>query len=134
MNNSKFSFGIFTEVHAVVVPVSDMDESRKFFEGILGLTPRKILPEGFMTVYGTGGPTNICLYDAVSAGDKPGYARQGCFANFRTDDIEATRRHLVSNKVKCSSIVAGDVLSFFTFYDPDGNRFDVCQFGPAWLD
>jgi len=132
--NANNQCGIFTELHALIVPVSDMARSRKWYSEVLGLSPRKVLPDEFMTVYGTGGATNICLYDAKTAGEEPGYGKKGCFGNWRTSNIEETHSWLVDKGVKCTDVVSGEGISFFTFYDPDGNRMDVCEFGPDWLD
>lgn len=121
--------GIFRELHATVVPVSDMAAARRWYETVLGLTPEKVFGE-FIAVYGTGGPTRLCLY---VHGPDPEHADQGTFPNWRAHDIEATREYLVERSVECSEVSPGDQLSWFSFRDPDGNRLDVCEYGPAWL-
>ena len=128
--------GIFMELHAAVIPVSDMARSRTFYEEVIGLTPRREGPNEALVVYFTTGPTHICLYDAAAYGDRPGYDRQGTFANFRTADIDATHEHLVQAGVQCTDIgrTAQPDMAWFSFRDPDGNRIDVCQYGEDWLD
>ena len=126
--------GIFRELHAAVLPVTDMARSRKFYEETLGLRPRKVGAEGILVVYGTGGPTNVCLYVADAVGDPVPPVIGGAFPSWRTDDIEATHALLDGRGVECSPISAGDALMFFVFRDPDGNRHDVCQYGPGWLE
>jgi catechol 2,3-dioxygenase-like lactoylglutathione lyase family enzyme len=125
--------GIFREMHAVVVPVGDMERSRRFYEKILGLTPVKALPGHFMTVYGTGGPTHVCLYVPEPGTERPGHEGRGSFPNFRCDDVETVRNHLLEHGVECSEIGEGGSLRWFRFADPDGNRLDVCEYGPDWL-
>ena len=124
--------GIFRELHAVIVPVRDLAESLAWYRDMLGLQPRRV-EEGFLAVLGTGGPTHVCLYVPDDDADGLGTRREGSFPNFRTDDIEATRRHLTERGVRCTEIAGGDPLAFFTFHDPDGNRIDVCAYGPDWL-
>lgn len=124
--------GLFRELHAAVVPVSDLAKARAWYEGVLGLEPRRV--EGtFLAVYGTAGPTHLCLYVPAPGTERPGYDDQGAFPNWRADDIEATRERLVEKGVPCTPIRGGGGVSFFTFRDPDGNRHDVCAFGPDWL-
>ena len=124
--------GIFRELHAAIVPVSDLGAACAWYESVLGLEPRRVI-EGVLAVYGTSGPTHLCLYVPEPGGEKPGYADQGAFPNWRSDDVEMTRAHLLAHDVRCTDVVAGGTLSFFTFYDPDGNRHDVCEYGEAWL-
>jgi catechol 2,3-dioxygenase-like lactoylglutathione lyase family enzyme len=92
-----------------------------------------VVEGGFMTVYGTDGPTHVCLYAAEGAGDRPGYDGQGSFANFRAGDIDQVYRHLEEAGVTCSRIESGGPIRWFRFADPDGNRIDVCEYGPDWL-
>ena len=115
-----------------MVPVADMAAARRWYQEVLGLIPEKSLG-GFMTVYGTGGPTRLCLYAPEPGEELPGYAQQGAFPNWRAGDIDATREYLVERGVQCSEIGRGEELSWFSFRDPDGNRFDVCEYGAAWL-
>jgi len=124
--------GIFRELHAAVVPVSDMEVSRLFYEGVLGLTPARVVA-GALTVYGTGGKTWLCLYEPDPGGDRPGYDGQGAFPNFRAEDIEVVHEQLLAREVPCTDIESGGSLRWFTFRDPDGNRIDVSEYGPDWL-
>jgi catechol 2,3-dioxygenase-like lactoylglutathione lyase family enzyme len=125
--------GLFREFHAVVVPVGQMARSRAFYEEVLGLEPRKTLDD-FMTVYGLGGTAHLCLYAAEATRERPGYDGQGCFPNFRAEDIEAVHRQLTEQGVECSDIGGGGGVRWFRTRDPDGNRIDVCEFGPEWLE
>ena len=124
------SSGIFRELHAVVVPVPDLEQARAFYAGVLGLEVVREVP-GAISVYGTGGETYVCLFLPTEASEGP--AAGGAFPNFRCDDIEATRQHLVDRGVDCGPIDASPALSWFPSSDPFGNRFDVCAFGEDWL-
>jgi catechol 2,3-dioxygenase-like lactoylglutathione lyase family enzyme len=121
--------GIFRELHAAVVPVRDLEAARGWYEKVLGLRVEKEVG-GFLAVYGTGGPTRICLYVPEPGSEQHG---QGTFPNWRARDIDATREYLVERGVDCSEVGRGDELSWFSFRDPDGNRHDVCEYTPAWL-
>lgn len=125
--------GIFRELHAAIVPVSDFENARRWYEEVLELEPRKVLP-GFLVVYGTGGPTHLCLYVPDPGKERPGYHDGGAFPNWRAEDIDATHRLLVERGVRCTEVRRGPGLAWFTFRDPDGNRYDVCEFGADWLE
>ena len=125
--------GIFRELHAAIVPVQDLARASAWYESVLELRPRRVV-EGVLAVYGTSGPTHLCLYVPEAAGEGAwGEGSQASFPNWRSDDLDATRAHLVDHDVACSEIVDGGTLRFFTFHDPDGNRHDVCEYGDAWL-
>lgn len=125
--------GIFREFHACIVPVSDPLKSRNFYEGILKLRPRKVLEDGSMVVYGTGNTTHICTYRATDFDEKPGYHGGGSFGNWRSDDARKAYDYLIESGVNCSDFNDFPGFKFFTFFDPEGNRFDVAEFGPDWL-
>ncbi len=124
--------GIFRELHAAIVPVSDLEAACAWYEDVLELVPRRVL-DGVMAVYGTSGPTHLCLYVPEAGVEEPGYPNQGAFPNWRADDLDVTRAHLIDRGVRCGEVVHGGVLRFLTFFDPDGNRHDVCEYGDAWL-
>ena len=131
MTNPPRTAGIFRELHAVVVPVTDLDASLAWYRETLGLEPRRVI-DGALAVLGTGGPTNVCLYVPGPDGTK-GTCPTGTFPNFRAEDIAATRARLVDHGVTCSEVLGGGGVEFFTCHDPDGNRIDVCAFGDDWL-
>jgi len=122
--------GIFRELHAVIVPVPDLDAARAFYGGVLGLEVARHM-DGMMTVFRTGGPTHVCCFLPFEEAEGP--AMGGSFPNFRSDDIAATRAHLVEHGVECSEIQAAPELKFLQASDPFGNRFDVCEYGEDWL-
>ena len=127
------SAGIFQELHAAIIPVRDMKSSREWYEGVLGLEPVKVSETGMLTVYGTGGPSYVCIYVPAPGQEKPGYLGGGSFPNFRAADIAKVHTHLTEHGVRCTPIDSGPDLSWFTLFDPDGNRIDCCQYGPGWL-
>jgi len=133
MTEKKGPAGIFQELHATVIAVSDLSASREWYEDVLGLEPRRVV-EGFLAVYGTGGSTNVCLYVPQPGQEKPGYQGGGAFPNCRSRDAAATHAHLTERGVRCTDVQSSPELSWFTFHDPDGNRLDVCEYGPDWLE
>lgn len=122
---------IFKELHAVVIPVSDPEASKTWYEEVLGLELVKEI-KAMLYVFETGGPTRVCIYRPPPE-EKPGYQDGGAFANFRTEDAQATHALLQERGVKCTPLLQAPELTFFSCFDPDGNRIDVCEFGPDWL-
>lgn len=49
-----------------VVPVTDLARSRSFYEGILGLTPKHVLPQQMVTEYENAG-TTLLIYQRETA-------------------------------------------------------------------
>ncbi|MDJ0522697.1 MAG: VOC family protein [Planctomycetota bacterium] len=122
--------GIFRELHAVVIPVPDLDAARAFYEGVLGLEVVRHV-EGGLTVYRTNGPTHLCCF--LPTGDDDGPSTVGAFPNFRSEDIDQTHAYLVDHDVDCGPIDAAPGIKWMRARDPFGNRFDVCEYGPEWL-
>jgi len=125
--------GIFQELHAAVVPVRDLEASGRWYRDVLGLVPRKEVP-GLLVVFGTGGDTNLCLYVPIEGERTPGDPGVGSFPNWRARDVEAVHTWLLARGVRCTPVQAGGGMKWFTFHDPDGNRFDVCEYGSTWLE
>jgi catechol 2,3-dioxygenase-like lactoylglutathione lyase family enzyme len=97
--------GGIMELHTLqvgaIVPVSDMDASRAFYEGTLGLAGEPA-PGGY--ALRAGGGTRIFLLDVAS------YAGQADWplASFRTDDLAATVEDLVARGVQLEIMGDGD--------------------------
>ncbi len=119
--------GIFKEFHAVIVPVSDVVAAARWYEQSLGLKSRKDVRG--MTVLAAGGTAHLCLFESPDA-ERP---ELGVFPNFRSENLDETRSLLIERGVPCSDIQSMPHLRFMTLHDPDGNRIDVCEYGPDWL-
>jgi predicted enzyme related to lactoylglutathione lyase len=75
-----------------ILPASDRDRARAFYEEKLGLTPSQVQPNGDLE-YETGG---IRFYVTKSVGTSPGTFTQ---ASWPVEDIEATVAELKSRGV-----------------------------------
>lgn len=116
-----------------IVPVSDMDASRAFYEGTLGLQGEPA-PGGY--VLRAGGGTRIFLLDVAA------YAGQADWplASFQTDDLAATVTDLSGRGVRLEVMGDGDPyrtdgrgiadlgnMLIAWFRDPDGQVISVFQ-------
>jgi catechol 2,3-dioxygenase-like lactoylglutathione lyase family enzyme len=125
------------ELHSLhvgaIVPVSDMDASRAFYEGTLGLEG-EAAPGGY--VLRAGGGTRLFLLDVAS------YAGQADWplASFQTDDLAATVADLTARGVQLEIMGEGDPyrtdkrgiadvgdMLIAWFRDPDGQVISIFQ-------
>lgn len=116
-----------------IVPVSDMDASRAFYEGTLGLEGEPA-PGGY--VLQAGGETRIFLLDVAAYAGRADWP----LASFRTDDLAATVDDLVARGVQLEIMGEGDPyrtdergiadvgdMLIAWFRDPDGQVISVFQ-------
>jgi catechol 2,3-dioxygenase-like lactoylglutathione lyase family enzyme len=75
------------------VAVSDMERAKEFYEGKLGLTEGRDVPDGGRT-YTCGGGTEIHIFPSGGAGKS-----ESTVAGWAVDDIEATVDELSSKGV-----------------------------------
>ena len=93
------------ELHSLhvgaIVPVSDMDASRAFYEGTLGLAGEPA-PGGFALE--AGGGTRLFLLDVASYAGQAGWP----LASFQTQDLAATVADLAGRGVELEVMGEGD--------------------------
>jgi len=93
------------ELHSLhvgaIVPVSDMDASRAFYEGTLGLAGEPA-PGGFALE--AGGGTRLFLLDVASYAGQAGWP----LASFQTQDLAATVADLAGRGVQLEIMGDGD--------------------------
>lgn len=123
-----------------IIPVSDVDRSKQFYEQLGWRFDRDVAPlEGLRVVQFTppGSPASITFGLGITTA-APGAAEAGVIVS----DIEAARDELVGRGIEVSDIWHGPPFpvearqpgpdpdrasygSFFSFDDPDGNRYLV---------
>ena len=125
-------------LEVVVIPVSDVDRAKRFYEEQLGfhVDTDTRMSDAFRVVQTTppGSACSITFGEGLSKME-PGSAKglQLC-----VDDIEAARAELVAHGVEVSEVThfddgvptpgpGGDYNSFVFFSDPDGNAWAVQQ-------
>ncbi|HEY2870164.1 MAG TPA: VOC family protein [Gaiellales bacterium] len=115
-----------------IIPVSDMDASRAFYEGVLGLEGEPA-PGGY--ALRAGGTTRLFLLDVAAYAGQAGWP----LASFQTDDLAATVADLAGRGVPLEVMDGdpyetdergiadlGDMLIAW-FRDPDGQVISVFQ-------
>ena len=116
-----------------IVPISDMDVSRAFYEGTLGLEGEPA-PGGY--ALRAGGGTRLFLLDVASYAGRADWP----LASFQTEDLAATVSDLAARGVQLEIMGDGDPyrtdergiadlgdMLIAWFRDPDGQVISVFQ-------
>ena len=116
---------ILQGIDTVIVRVSDIIRSKKWYQEKLGLTPTWDDPVIKLVVLDTGGPTSLTLWqthrkieinkDTVS------------YPIFRTTNADMARQELQKKGVSVSEVIEDSDVRYFLMFDPDGNVLEACQ-------
>jgi predicted enzyme related to lactoylglutathione lyase len=109
----------------VILYVSDMDRSVRFYKDVLGITPlaplRESYSDEFWVVLNTGA-CKLCLHGGAKqdrGGDAPKIV-------FHVDDIHAARDALLTKGLSVDPIFSpAESVLVCNSADPDGNRFSL---------
>jgi catechol 2,3-dioxygenase-like lactoylglutathione lyase family enzyme len=121
MTDKKLLQGIDT----VIIRVSDVNLSKKWYSEKLGLTPIWDDSNLKLVVMDTGSPTSLTLWQT----DEKIHSNKNTasYPIFRTVDAKASRNELLNNGVDVSEIIEDEVVKYFQIYDPDGNILEACE-------
>jgi len=121
MTDKKLLQGIDT----VIIRVSDVNLSKKWYSEKLGLTPIWDDSNLKLVVMDTGSPTSLTLWQT----DEKIHSNKNTasYPIFRTLDAKASRNELLNSGVDVSEIIEDEVVKFFQIYDPDGNILEACE-------
>jgi predicted enzyme related to lactoylglutathione lyase len=117
-------------INVVSISVTDLDQAREFYGTVLGLgTPAYDLPDMGWVEFKSGSDYGNIAMTLTEPGWQPS---TGTTVVLKTDDCYETRRELLSRDVLCDEpvVVAGYVV-FCNFYDPFGNRLQLCSNAPV---
>jgi predicted enzyme related to lactoylglutathione lyase len=121
--------GLFKGINVVSISVPDLEAARAFYRDVLGLgEPVYDLPEAGWIEFATGAPGgNLSVTRA-----EPGWAPSaGITVVLNVGDCKAACEALRARGVRCEDPVTfpGFVV-FCDFYDPFGNRLQMCSDAP----
>lgn len=121
---------IFRGINVVSISVTDLDAARSFYRDTLGLgEPLYDLPEAGWIEFSTGRERgNLSLVPA-----EPGWApSMATTLVLDVDDCHAAVAELRRRGVRCDDAqVFPGFVTFASFYDPFGNRLQMCSPAPA---
>ena len=113
------------------IAVKNLDVARKFYEGVLGLTPQPEMEEGVMSL--KSGSTTVLVYTSQYAG-----TNRATTATWNVDDLEGTVASLKSKGVtfehydmpgvtRTGDIHGSGNTRAAWFKDPDGNILALAE-------
>lgn len=119
--NNKLLQGIDT----VIVRVQDVAAAKDWYQNKLGLTAIWDDPVTKLVVLDTQGPTSLTLWQT----DKPIVVNKetASYPIFRTTDAAALQQELKARGIPTGELISDDHVTYFFFYDMDGNVLEACQ-------
>ncbi|WP_304130775.1 VOC family protein [Ignavibacterium album] len=121
MSNKKILQGIDT----VIIRVSDITVSKKWYGEKLGLIPIWDDQNMKLVVMDTDGPTSITLWQTNS--EIINNKDTASYPIFRVIDADESRNELIKRGVNVTEIIEDNVVRYFQIFDPDGNVLEACQ-------
>jgi predicted enzyme related to lactoylglutathione lyase len=121
---------LFDGINVVSISVTDLDQARSFYRDTLGLgQPVYDLPEAGWIEFSTGGRGGNLSVTTAEPGWKPS---TGTTLVLDVEDCHAAVEQLRSRGVHCDDPQVFPVyVTFASFYDPFGNRLQMCSPAPA---
>lgn len=120
---------MFRGINVVSISVSDLDEARRFYRDLLGLgDPIYDLPDAGWIEFGTG-PSSGNI--AVIKAEDDWQPSTGTTVVLDVADCHASWAELKSRGIKCDDPETfPGYVTFCSFYDPFGNRLQMCSPAP----
>lgn len=119
--NNHFLQGIDT----IILRVSNIDQAKKWYTEKLGFNAIHEDELLRLAVLDTFSPTSITLWQTdEKIKNNP---KTSSYPIFRTQNATTAHEELKKRGVKTEEIITDHVVTYFSFYDPDGNVLEVCQ-------
>ncbi|WP_226674998.1 VOC family protein [Rossellomorea aquimaris] len=113
---------MFSKIDTVHTQVADLKSAQIWYEEVLEL--ERAFDSGNYLVYKVGiGESTLTIQQGEV---RPSSIKPILFS----DALEETRLKLMEKGVKVGPIKVDEGVTYFEFYDPDGNCFEVCQYLP----
>lgn len=115
-------------IDTVTLRVSDIQKSKIWYREKLGL--RLIFEEETLklAVFQTWGVSRLTLWETTEPITVN--SKTACYPIFRTTNAELLRKELIDRDIRVDEITHYDFISFFNFYDADGNVIEACEIRP----
>lgn len=119
---------MFHGIDTIILRVSDFQKSGAWFKEKLGLNPVYENPEMRLIVLDTGSVTSVTLWQT----DEPIIinSKTASYPIFRTENAGQSRTDLIQKGVKTTELITDSFVTYFQFFDPDGNVLEACQVHP----
>jgi len=119
----------FKGINVVSITVSDLATAKAFYSEVLGLgAPAYDMPEIGWLEWRTGNDANL----AITLAAEPFTPSQQTTVVLNVDSCHDAVAALRQRGVRCDDPVGvPDVVTYASFYDPDGNRLQMCSAPPT---
>ncbi|MFB5661925.1 VOC family protein [Alteribacillus sp. HJP-4] len=114
---------MFERIDTIVLKVTELEKASRWYQEYLGLN-EVFKGEGYRVLQVGGGDTPLTL-EHRSEGHP--IKQNLSYPIFFPTDLEGAYRQLKEKGVEVSTIKSDGTNSYFHFYDPDGNRLEVCH-------
>lgn len=113
-------------INVVSISVTDLNLARDFYGDVLGLgSPLYDMPEADWIEFSSG---TSCGNIAITLAEEDWQPNTGTTVVFNTKDCDKTCQELRNRGVRCDDPeVFPGYVTFFNFYDPFGNRLQMCS-------
>lgn len=119
--------GLFSKVDTITLRVADLSAAKQWYREKLGLRELFRDQKENLAVFSVGGDTSITLWQIKPEQTLTPAAKAGCFPILMSDDVRKAHRALSERGVRVDPVTSGGSVLWFAFYDPDGNRIEVCE-------
>lgn len=116
---------MFQGIDTIILRMSDFQKSGDWFKEKIGLNPVFENQEIKPVVLDTGSSTSITLWQT----DEPITVnpKTASYPIFRTGHASQSRVKLIQKGVKTTELNTDSFVTYFQFFDPDGNVLEACQ-------
>jgi len=118
--------GIFERLDTVIIRAGNINASKKWYMEILQLKSLFEDEKEKLVVFDTGGTTSITIWQ-LKENETLNRNGAGSFPIFFSPDAKSIHKYLTEKEVETGDIIEGENIKFFSFFDPDGNKLEVCQ-------
>lgn len=116
---------MFQGIDTIILRVSDFQKSGTWYKEKIGLNPVYENQEIKLIVLDTGSATSITLWQT----DEPIIinSKTASYPIFRTENAGQSRAELIQKGVETTELLADSFVTYFQFFDLDGNVLEACQ-------
>lgn len=112
-------------IDTVLLRVSDIEKSKKWYTEKLQFPLQMDAPDIKLAVLDPGGNVSLTLWQTdEKIMQNPSTC---CFPIFRVNNAAISRNLLQSAGVQTGELITDQYVTYFQFFDPDGNLLEACQ-------
>lgn len=119
--------GIFKRLDTVLLRVRDFETSKTWYEEKLGFKASYSNHEEKLVVFDLGGDTSLTIWQLKPSEPLVAGGTSRAFPIFLAEDVKSMHNQMKSMSIEVEDIQEGGGVLSFGFFDPDGNRLEVCQ-------